>query len=248
MKFTKAAVALFTVSILAVACSSDAKTEDPMATKTSTGDSTSSMSAGQADRASLALVRFVNAVPASASLIVRADSAHVMPGVAYKEVTPFQALDKTWVKFEVGGMNNGPFMALATNREMLMDGNRYTMILMRDKAGTGYDTRVLKDNISSDSMQAHLRIVHAAAGFETVNVSAKGGASLMDGVSFQTESSFKDVIPWTGTVEIRSDKGKQVLLSIPNVALTAGSANTIVLTRTAAGKVESFWFVDKPMH
>jgi hypothetical protein len=228
------------------ACGKDATSDQAMATKTSTGDTTTSISAATADQKGVALVRVVNAVPGSAALTVRADTAHFLPGVSYKEVTPFISIDKSWVKFEVGGGPAGPYSTLATNREMLSDGHRYTMVIMRGKDATGYETRVLRDESSSDSLKAHLRVIHAASGFDAVNIVAKGGETLMEGVKFESDSPYKDLIPWTGILEVRGEKGKQLLLSLPMVDLRAGVSNTIVLTRSAAGKVEAFWFVDKP--
>lgn len=247
MIHTRAAIGLLALTFTVAGCSKDARTDEAVKTKTSTGDSATSMSSDAAESRNVALVRVVNAVPASPTLIVRSDSLHMLPGVAFKEVTPFQPVDKAWVKFEVGGGPGGAYSTLAADRAMLTDGNRYTMLIMRDKAGTGYDTRVLKDNVSADTTQAHLRIVHAAVGFESVSLVAKGGAALADGVKFESGSDFKDVIPFTGTVEVRSEKGNQLLLSVPDVAMGAGVASTIVLTRSGKGKLEAFWFVDKPI-
>ena len=127
---------------------------------------------------------------------------------------------------------------------MLTDGHRYTIVVMRDSGSKGYETRVLRDEISDDTTQAFLRVVHAARGVDEVNVVQRGADTLLDGVNFTTEAGYRAVTPWTGTLEIRTEDGNRLVHSIPNLALTAGHSYTIVLTRGAGGRVESIRFDD----
>ena len=226
----------------------EAQTDKDVATRTSTGEAAVSMSGDSADKRGVALVRVVNAVPGKERLVVRADRDHQLTGAEYKAVTEYQPIDKNCVTFEIGTTGDSVYEPLATNREMLTDGHRYTIVVMRDSArgdsARGYETRVLRDEISADTTQAHVRVIHAARGIDDVNLVQRGADTLVDGVSFTMEAGYKAVKPWTGTLEVRADSGNRLLLSIPNVALQAGRSYTIVLTRNAAGKLESFRFDD----
>ena len=236
---------LFFVTALIASCR-DAQTEKEVTTRTSTGDAAVSMSGDSADKRGVALVRVVNAVPTSNSLIVRADPEKQLTAAQYKKVTEYQPIDKNWVTFEISASRDSTFEPLATNREMLTDGHRYTIVVLRDSA-KGFETRVLRDEISGDTSTAHLRVVHAARGINEVNVVKRGGDTIFDGVNFAAEAGFRTVQPGTGTLEIRSEDGNRLLLSIPSVTFEKGHSYTIVLTRNAAGKLESIRFDDSQL-
>lgn len=233
---------LITATALLAACR-DAQTEKAVETKTSAGDVSTSMSGDSADKRGLALVRVVSAVPGK-TLVVRADPEHQLPVTGYKEVTAYQPIDRNWVTFEVSTTPDGAFTPLATNREMLTDGYRYTIVVMRDSSAKGFETRVLRDEISDDTSKAFLRVIHAARGLDEVNIVERGGDTLLDGVNFAMEAGYRAVTPWTGTLEVRSEDGKRLLHTIPNLSLKPGHSYTVVLTRGAGGKVESFRFED----
>ena len=242
MKTLRLFLSAFVVTAAAAACR-DAQTDKEVTTRTSSGDAAVSMSGDSADKRGVALVRVVNAVPGQNRLVVRADRDHQLTAADYKSVTDYQPIDRNWVTFEIGTSGDSAFEPLATNREMLTDGHRYTIVVMRDSA-KGYETRVLRDEISDDTSSARVRIIHAARGVDEVNLVQRGADTLVDGVNFTMEAGYKAVKPWTGTLEIRSESGNRLLLSVPNVALQAGRSYTIVLTRNAAGKLESFRFDD----
>lgn len=222
----------------------DAQTEGQVTTRTGAGEVASSISGDSADKRGEALVRVVNAAATPQGLIVRSDETHTLPTVDYKKVTAYQPIDKNWATFQVNSMPGGSFAALETNRELLTDGYRYSMVIMRNKDGSGIESRILRDEISSDLSTSHLRVVHAAQGVGEVNVIAKGGEKLFDGVNFTSEAGFKSVTPWAGTLEFRTQDDNRLLLTLPNVKLEAGKSYTIVLTRNEKGKVDSFWFED----
>ena len=239
-------IGLFASAVAAAALFSacrDAQTDKDVTTRTSTGEAAVSMSGDSADKRGVALVRVVNAVPGQARLVVRADRDHQLTAAEYKNVTEYQPIDRNWVTFEIGTSGDSAFTPLATNREMLTDGHRYTIVVMRDSA-KNYETRVLRDEISDDTTSARIRVVHAARGVDEVNLVQRGADTLIDGVNFASEGGYKAVNPWTGTLDIRSETGNRLLLAIPNVALQSGHSYTIVLTKNSAGKLESFRFDD----
>lgn len=243
----RSAAGLLVTAALLGACR-DAQTEKDVTTRSSTGDAAVSMSGDSADKRGMALVRVVNTVPTATKLVVRADPAHELAAAEYKKVTSYQPIDRNWVTFEVSATGDSAFEPLATNREMLTDGHRYTIVVMRDSARQ-FETRVLLDEISDDTAKAHLRVIQAARGLDEVNVVRRGvEGNLMDGVNFTTEAGYRAVDPWNGTLEIRSEDGNRLLHTIQNLNLQGGRSYTIVLTRNAAGKLESFRFDDSQVN
>lgn len=241
----RATAAVGVATLLIASCKPrDAQTEGAVTTHTGAGDVATSMSGDSADKRGLALVRIVDAAAMPQALVVRSDDAHLLPAVGYKKITPYQQIDHNWAKFQVNSMPGGEFTTLETNRELLTDGFRYSLVIMRNKDGSGIESRVLRDEISPDPSAARLRVIHAAQGVGEVNVVARGAETLFDGVNFTSEAGFKNVTPWSGTLEFRSKDGNRLLLSVPNVKVEAGKSYTIVLTRDGKGKVDSFWFED----
>ena len=140
-----------TGAALLQACSKDAQNDKAVETRTANGQMSTSMSGDSADKRGTALVRVVNAVASSAGLHVRSDETHMLPDVAFQQVSAYQPVDQTWATFQVGDGATPAFVPLSTNRELLTDGHRYSMIILRSEDGTGYQTRVLRDVVTSEA-------------------------------------------------------------------------------------------------
>jgi hypothetical protein len=232
----------------AAACTGrDVQTEDSVATATSEGAMSTSISGDSADKRGVALVRVVNAAPAASSLSVRSDETRTFDAVGYKDVTPYKSIDGTWVAFEVTGSGTGTYAPLSTNREMLTDGHRYTMIVMPDKDGANFETRILRDEISDDPAKAQLRVIHAVQGVDEIDVVKRGGDEVFGDVNFGNEAGFKALDPWRGTIEIRASDGGKVLATVADANLEAGKSYTVVVTKKANGSFDAFWIQDSQM-
>jgi len=237
------AVAVATL-LVTQACAKDSQTEKSVETTTSDGQISASMSGDSADKRGVALVRVVNAVPDSKELQIRADDQRMLPMVGFQKVSGYTPIDATWATFQIGGASSAAFLPLNTNREMLTDGHRYTIVVLRSEDGSTYDTRVMKDAIETEAGKARLRVVHAAPGAGEVQIRAKGGETLFEGLDYGDDDGFKSLDPWSGMLEVRSNDGKTLLLSTPKLMLDAGKSYTVVVSRTTAGKLEAFWFED----
>jgi hypothetical protein len=233
---------LAAAGVLVAGCR-DAQTEREVTTRTSAGEMISP-SGDSADRMGVALVRVVNAAPTTDRIIVRSDPEHVLATVEYLNVTPYQSIDRNWTTFEVTTVDTGTYEPLATNREMLTDGFRYTLVVMRDNDEAEFTTRILRDEISDDSARSFLRVVHAAHGIEGIDIVMRGGETIFEGVDFMSESGFKAREPWSGTLEVRSADGNRLMLQIPDFSLDAGSSHTLVVTRSGQGRLDTFHFSD----
>lgn len=233
-------------AVLVTACGNDTQTDREVVTSMADGTVGTSMSGDSADERGVALVRIVNAVPDMQRVVVRGDNMLEMPSVEYQKVSPYTTIDQNWTRFEVSGDPGGAYAPIETNRELLTDGRRYTMLILREDDGAGLNTRVLRDDISSDSSRAHVRIVHAARGTDGINIVARGGETLFDGINYGSDGNYEDLAPWSGTLEFRSTDGNRQLLSLPNIDFQAGTSYTIVVTRQGAGALAAFWFADTP--
>ncbi len=234
-------------AVMLAACGKDSQTEDAVTTSTADGTVATSMSGDSADARGVALVRVVNAVPDMQRLMIRGDNMLELPAVEYKNVSPYQTIDQNWNRFEVSGAPGGAYAPIETNREMLSDGHRYTMFILREEEGTELKTRILRDDISSDTTKAHVRVIHAARGTDEINVVARGGETLFDGINYGTDDGYSDLTPWKGTLEFRTEDGNRQLLTLPGIDLKAGTSYTIVLARKNASTLEAFWFADTPV-
>lgn len=235
--------------VLLSACSRDAQTEQEVTTKTAGGEASTSISGDSADKRGEALVRVVNAVPETKSLTVRADETHALPAVEYKNVTAYQPIDRNWVTFQVSRSSDSTYSPLETNREMLTDGHRYTIVVMRENDdASGLKTRIVRDDLANDATKAQVRVINAAEGFDEIDVRRKGvnDDDLFSGVNVGSEAGFKAIDPWAGTLEFRAEDGKRLLASIPKVDLQAGKSYTVVLAPGKSGKLDAFWFEDAP--
>jgi hypothetical protein len=232
----------------AAACTGkDVQTDDSVATATSEGAMSSSISGDSADKRGVALVRVVNAAPAASSLSVRSDEMRQFGAVSYMDVTPYKPIDGTWVAFEVTGSAGGTYVPLTTNREMLTDGHRYTLVVMPTSDGASFETRILRDEISDDPARAQLRVIHAVPGVDEIDVVKRGGDEIFGDVNYSVEAGFKALEPWRGTIEIRNADGGKVLSTVPDAYLEGGKSYTVVVTKKANGSYDAFWFQDSQM-
>lgn len=238
-----AALALFTVVSLA-ACRDTAQTDAVVDTNTAAGTLPPSMSADSAASRDVALVRVVNAVPASPTLRVRADDQRMMPAVGFQKVSDYVTIDRTWTTFEAGDSASTAFVPLTTDNTLLIDGRRYTLVVLRAENGTGYETRVLTDAIQNVAGRTRLRVVHAAPGAGEIQLRTRGGETLFKSVKYGADEDFSEFAPMSGILDIRTGDGRSVLYSTAPLMLDAGKSYTLVVTRSAAGALGAFWFED----
>jgi hypothetical protein len=243
---TYARLALLCAVALAAAGCADTKTDRPVTTKTSEGQSVAPP-AETAARRDKALVRLVNALPSARAVSVRADTTAVFSAVPYKKVTRYREVDDKGARFALFSESQGAGAEpLADNREMLRDGQRYTVVALPEENGTGARLRVLRDELVEEQGKAHVRVIHAAPGVGEIDVLAAGGTEpMVEGLTFGNEASYKGIAPVkAGTLEVRRQDGKRRLLTLRNVSFAAGKSYTIVVTGGATRKLEVITFED----
>jgi hypothetical protein len=212
--------------------------------------------ASDSSREGSSMVRVVHADPNVASVDIVADESPAFTGVAFRTVTPYKGVKDNLVQFEVieaGTPLSDSTKPLAENREMLSDGDRYTIVVLPPE---GNDTtnrarlRVLEEPTDpGDATKARLRVVNAAKGIETVDVYTPGTTDpFFDDVDFGTEAGFKDFNAGSSRIVIRRDDNGPVLFTVPERNWEAGRTYTIVLTNksTSSNQVDALVIEDTP--
>jgi hypothetical protein len=192
--------------------------------------------ASDSSREGSSMVRLVNTVPSDVAVDVFADDAPAFAGVAFMTVTPYQQLRDNLVELELrpaGAVPGDSSEPLAQNREMLSDGDRYTVVVLPPAEADDKPTlRVLEEPIDAgEAGKARIRFVNAARGIETFDVFVPSSTDpFFDDVDFRTEAGFKDMDAGAAKIEIRADDGGPVLLTLPEHAFQAGKTYTFILT------------------
>ncbi|MBL0938105.1 MAG: DUF4397 domain-containing protein [Gemmatimonadaceae bacterium] len=240
-------LALLTAAFLSTACG-ETKSDQAVETQTDDGTLVSAMTPETANAQGSAMVRVVNAVPMSRDLMIRADENHVLPSVKFGKVSDYQSIDQTWASFQVGDTLAGTYTPLTTNREMLTNGERYSLIVLKNEKGDNFETLVVRDQYVQDPTKAAIRVVHAAPGVKEVIVQPRGGERIVEGLDYGEDDAYTMVAPWEGVLEIRADERNTPVLVTPKVSFEAGKAYTLVVSRDAKGKASLFWFADSPQN
>ena len=194
--------------------------------------------ASDSSREGVSMVRLINAVPSDAAVDVFADDSAVFSGVAYKAVTPYHNLKDNLVTLELrpsGAMAGDTTEPLAQNREMLANGDRYTVVVLPASGDDNPTLRVLEEPTDlGEAGKARIRFVNAAGGLETFDVFVPGSTDpFFDDVDFRTEAGFKDLDAGTGQIVVRADDNGPVLLTLPERSFEAGKTYTFVVLRKA---------------
>lgn len=180
----------------------------------------------------MALVRVVNAIPGEPAVVIFAGDSAAFSGVGYKKATPFREIPDDRFNFKLGS----PDKPLAENRENLQGGGHYTIIAMPDAGGADKrNLRVLDDALKPVSPEkARVRVINAVPGDLEISAYIRGRQDpLFDGVNFKSEAGWNEFDPIAGTLEIRPEGRKNVLVSRPNVKLEGGKSYTFIVSGRA---------------
>lgn len=219
--------------------------DDAQIKTTSDGGTNMSPSADSANARGHSMVRVVNAIVGGKEIGIKLDDATIFENVKPASVTDYREVDAKLAKFTVLPMGSMDAPQTPERDQVMMDGNRYTVVLLAEDVSKNV-LRVVQDELIPDSAMARIRILHAAPGGPELDVKAAGAADkLFSGVDFKSEAGYKDVTPATMNLEIRAKDQDKVLLTIPKLELARGTSTTIVVT--GAGKLAYFMFVDAMM-
>lgn len=238
-KFSRFALGALTV--VSVGC----EKSDQSIKSASAGETSTSLSADSINALGKSNLRVVNAVNAGPDVAVSLGDATLFPAVKAGTATAYRetATNLAKLSVRVGSAVDG--MMVAEKDRMLMNGNSYTVFLIAEDS-LKHALRVVRDDVVPDSGKARLRVIHAAFGAPELDVSIAGSKDkLFSGANFKTEAGYADVNPGTVSLQVRGKDETPVLLTVPNLALKAGTATTVVIT--GATKLRHFTFTDAVM-
>lgn len=218
-----------------VACTPESERTEPVTTKTDKGASTAAP-AKEAGKRDKALVRVVHALPGFAALDTFVGDAKEFANVAYKAVTPYKEVPGVQERFVIRPAGQDGAQPFAQYTEGISGGDHYTAIALPAPDGKA-TLRVVADKLTPPpSGKASVRIVNASPDAGEVDVFVKGkGEELFDGVNPETVTDYSEIDPMTGTLEVRPEGKKNVLLTVPAVTFEPGHLYTIILTGKAKG-------------
>ncbi len=228
------------LALMAAAACTPAK--DRVATTTDDGKTVSGVGGGAGGSAH---VRVINAVRTGNSVDVKAGDQVLFPNVPTETVTPFTDVPVSLSKFTAQTSGSTVGGAEGANRELMVPGEFYTIVVMAGETGPEPTIRVLHEDLSPGEGQARVRVIHAAPGIGEIDVGVRGTKDpLFEGVNFSSEAGFKDVDPMTATLDFHRQHVAARILSLPNLKLEAGAAETVVLTGSPSDKLKAFTFRD----
>jgi len=229
------------VAAIALAACGRAETDQPVATTTAAG-TTVSPSGTAAAKNGTSLVRFVNALPSPKGLDVKVNERVLFENVATKTVTPYAEVATNAPRFTLRGA--GKDSTMAENKEVVVDGRRYTAVALPKPDGTS-ELRLWRDDLVPDAGKARIRVIHAAPGIDDVRIGVAGSDQpLFTGVSYASEAGFKDVEPNDLMLVIRRNVAGADPIKLKAMRLSPGHAYTIVLV-TMKGKLDVITFEDQ---
>ncbi|MGQ0703733.1 MAG: DUF4397 domain-containing protein [Gemmatimonadales bacterium] len=224
---------------IALACA-PSRSREQLETTTEDGRSTSP-SVLAANQRGATLIRVVNAMP-DASIDIAAGQVLLFRDIGYEEVTAFQEFRDNVAQFTV--RYTGQDSALATNREAMGDGARYTIVALHPMAGET-KLRVLRDELTAPNHRTKIRVINAVTGASDLQVLVMGQDDPMFGdIDPGLEAGYREIEPMTGTLIFKIKDGAP-LARLEDTRLEAGRAYTIVLAGADWNKVEIIRFEDR---
>lgn len=228
---------VFTLAVLLMltACTSESNQNQPVTTTTNTGTS-NAPPASEVKQRGNALVRVINAIPGEPSVDVFADDAKVFTGIAHKTTTPYKEVPAERHTFRLRPAGKDTAQSLAENSEGLSDGKHYTVVAWADADGKPTLYIVDDDLVPPSSGKAKVRVIDASAGSGEIDVYAKeGNKKLVGGVNPLKATSYSELDPTSGAIEVRPAGKNNAVLTIPNAKFNAGDIYTIVVLGQAKG-------------
>ena len=224
------------------------ETSTARVTTTSPAGTSAAPSGAETAKRDEALVRVVHAIPAGTPVDVFAGDLIVFDALRFKSVTSYRAVDGKRYAFAVrpAGMPN--VKPLSTNTEDLRGGAYYTVFALPGDSSVAH-LRIVGDDLAKPAAgRARLRVVHAGADAGQLDIRANGATSaLFDGVDFQTVTSYTDIAPVNGTIEVHG-KGQPAAVASVLAHIEAGHFYTLVIVGNvrSAPKLEAFLIEDAP--
>jgi len=231
----------FAMLVVAITACREGRTQEPVVSTTKGGASVSPAGTDAA-RAGKSMVRVINAVPSKHKVELTGDDRTLFSDVLYKQVTPYVEVKDNLIALRV--LTTEENALLADDHEMMIDGIRYTALVLPDEKG-GLQLKVVRDDIAPAAGKARLRVINASPTVKNADFAILGEkTALFQGVDFTDEAGYKDVEPGTITLDVRQSTKSVKPMILKPLHLVAGKAYTIVIVGGKGAPVEAVVFED----
>jgi hypothetical protein len=157
------------------------------------------------------------------------DAKIVLHHVAYGDVSPYLAVPGGDYSVAMRGAGASPTSAPVLSASLrVTSGSAYTALAVGPR--TGLRVRVFRDDLSTPSGQALVRVVQASMKHPQVSVSWDG-KTIASKLPFASVTSYQAVSPGASTVAVAAGAGD----ANTDVTMTAGSIHTLVVLDGATG-------------
>lgn len=168
----------------------------------------------------------------------------VFSDTKFKTVTGYVELPAERHEFHLQPAGQTQTKPLATSNEGLAAGARYTIVAEEQKPNT-FKFDVLKDDLTPPAAdKAKVRIINATVAMEKLSAVYQGG-ELFSGIESGSATSFKEIAPVTGAIEIRRNSKNPDILRVPDYAFEAGKLYTLVITGGAGQPIQMIPVIDR---
>jgi hypothetical protein len=195
-----------------------------------------------APKQAIALVRFVDAMPAADHVDLWFGDARIFSNAAYKDVTAYTEVpaERHAFKVQTADAATPP----ASDSEGLSAGAHYTVIVTNARDGK-MKVRVIRDDLTMPAAgMAKMRIINATAGETKLAIVDRAG-EMFSGVESDANTSYKQVQPGKETIEVRHGANKADALRIPGFNIDPANIYTIIITGGGSRPLEATPVVDQ---
>lgn len=240
-RFVKTALVSAALAALC-ACSSNKKTSENVTSEAPNGQPATSPSGQQTASQNMALVRFVEAVPGQGMDLWFGDK-QVFHGVAYKDVTQYIEVPAEHQDFKLEPSGNTQVNAPATESEGLTAGDRYTIVAETKDGKLALE--VISDKITAPaSGKAKVRVINVAMGLGKIDVVDSQG-DVATGISPDSATGYDNVVPASGSLEIRRADKHSDVARVPNFNIDPGKLYTIIVVGGSGQPYQAIPVIDQ---
>lgn len=181
---------------------------------------------------SMAQVRVIHASPDAPAVDVFVDGTAVLTNVAFPAISDYLSVPAGAHAIAVAPTGAGEAAAVITANPTLEAGMAYTVAAVGEVAYI--KAQIYNDNLSAPAAgKAHVRVIHASPDAPAVDVKVAGGPTLISGLAFPNASDYLPVDATSYNLQVTPSGASDVVIDLPNTALTAGTIYDVV----AVGKV-----------
>lgn len=182
------------------------------------------------DSMSISKVMVVHASPNAPNVDVRINNNLALSNVAYPANSNYTELNSgsTNIKISPAGTTTNVIDGTVT-----LEANKNYSVFAIDSVSKIKAAVVMDDLTTPASGKAHVRFFHFAPNAPAVNIAVTGGSVLFGNRTFNDQAAnaslagFTAVDAGTYNLEVRAAANNAVVLSLPNIPLTAGKIYTV---------------------